>query len=833
MKIELRTNGIISPYILDEEPSASWRVTDAPARYRQAGYRITAFTEPDGDKASLLYDSGYVPAEDNTDIPMPMSLSSSQRVFWCVALTDAEGNEYVSDAARFETGLIRPEDKKAEWITAGECYLTNWSVLMRREFAAEKDIARAKAYVSGPGIYVMSINGKRAGDCVLDAAQTEYRQKILYNAYDIAPLLREGNNCVGVSLGDGWYHQSQLMEGRGIYGDPCLWLQIEIDYADGTRQYVLSGEGFRVSRGPVTMNNLYTGETYDARLEQDGWDRPGFDDAHWANAAIDTAPKGELRAQLMPPIRVTREIKPVSVREAQRGIFVFDMGENMAGYARLTVMGYPGNEITLRFAEVVDENGMLQPDTTGVLHIRGVQTLRYICAKEGMVDWEPSFTYFGFRYIEITGAHCDIDESCLTACKVHTDLAPLSAFECDMPILNQLEGMFRNTFTSNIHGLPTDCPHREKCGWTGDANIISDTAMLMYDALRFWDKYVGDIVDAHREYGQYNNVVPGRRGCLDTVPAWGTALITIPYRLYEAYGARSAVEKYYDEMAAYAAYILRNTTDYIMNDHEYRLGDWAAPYGYDAAEHFRQTNTAYIYLALTVMEKCALLLGKENDAARYRDTAARVKDAMNRAFYDYDAHTYGTQTLNAFCDGIGIAPEGERDKMADWCERDIEAHGCHITCGHIGIRYLFKFLTAAGRTDTIRRIFEKRDYPSFGEQIDGGATTLYECPGLDRGEHSLNHPFKGGYCLWLYEDVLGVRKTKPGYKEFTVKPLTTAIIREARGSIDTVNGTIRVDYRAGSYFRVTVPAGTRARVYVPGPDGAFTEYELTGGDYAF
>lgn len=833
MKLHLYTNAMSRPLALDDAPVLSWKAENAPENYRQAAYQISVASSEEKLGCPDIYAGALVESDRSVEVKLPVALTASARYYWQVAVTDAQGQTTVSEPDWFETGLLTEKDWRAGWICAGNRYVTNWSMLMRREFSVRGRVKKAKAYISGLGVYVLHVNGRRVGDHVLDPAQTEFPQKVFYCAYDVTDMLQQGHNCLGVKLGDGWYHQSQLMEGYGIYGDPCLRLQLEIEYEGGTCQYVLSDNGFTCSLGPVTMNNLYVGETYDARLEQKGWDLPGFDDRTWYPAVPDTTPKGEMRAQLMPPIRVTREIKPVSMKEVVPGVFIFDMGLNMAGFARIHLTGTPGNEVTLRFSEALGPDGMLDVSTTGVFHIRGVQTQRYIFGETGEITWQPDFTYFGFRYIELTGAHCDVTEDVVTALKVHTDLAEKTRFECAMPLLNQMEQLLRNTFTSNIHGLPTDCPAREKCGWTGDANIISDTAMLMYDAIRFWDKYTEDIVTARKEHGYYPNVVPGKRGCLDTVPAWGTALINIPWYMYETYGAASMIEKYYDDMAAYTAHIEANTTNYLHNDHKYKLADWAAPYGYSSAEHFFQVSTAYYFRAVDVMSRCARLLGREEDAVRYADTAAHVKDAMNAAYYDYEQHTYGTQTLNSFCADIGMAPDGEEEAMAKWCCQDIAAHDYHITCGHIGIRYIFNFLTKHGCFETLEKLLATRTEPSFAHQIDSGATTLWEdAQSHTTGYSSLNHPFKGSYCVWLYEDVLGVKKNEPGYKTFTVKPETTSIIPWAKGSVDTVYGEIKVDYQLGDHFCVTVPANTTAHVFVPQTDGSYQEHHLGCGEYS-
>ncbi len=840
MDFTLYCDSLVNPIVVDRAPRLSWKIGGDPASvttgvtdgFIQTSYMIRVATCREKLADADVWCSGEVFSDQSVDIELPAELKSSTRYWWNVAVTDAAGTMHISEPDWFETGLLNQEDWRAEWISAGSRYITNWAMQYRREFLVCSEVAKAKVYISGLGFYELTINGRKVGDHVLDPAITEFPQKIFYVGYDVTDRLQRGGNALGVVLGDGWYHQSQLMEGGGIYGDPCLLLQLEITYKSGVKQYVVSDGGWKTFYSPITMNNIYVGETYDGRMEQPGWDLYGYHENGWFQAVPDNAPKGKLVPQLIPPIRVTQELKPAAVTMPQEGVFVFDMGKNFAGYVRLKVFGTPGNEVVMRFGEAVTQDGMVDVDSSGVFHIRGVQTLRYIFGKTGEIVWEPRFAYFGFRYVELTGAHANVTAETLTGLKVHTDLAPKADFVCAMPILNQMQELFRNTFTSNIHGIPTDCPAREKCGWTGDANIIADTSMVMWDAQLFWDKYIDDIVTAHREHGVYNNVVPGKRGCLDTVPAWGTAILTIPWNCYQAYGCRSVLEKYYDEMAAYTAYMQANTTGYIYNDHPYKLADWCAPYGYDPAQQYFETSTAYYYYGLCIMAQTAGVLGRKEEEKHYADLAEKVKEVFLAKYYDAENHCYGTQTLTSFCAEIGLYPEGEKAAMAAWCARDIVNHDYHVTCGHLGLRYIYKFMSEFGYYEVLEKTLNSRTYPSFGAQIEMGATTLWESFTLSTHRQSLNHPFKGAFSLWLYEDVLGIKKTSPGYKTFTIKPVVTPIVPWAKGEVQTVYGKIAVDYKVGSHFLVTVPANTTAEVYVPQEDGSFLRHTLKSGFYS-
>ena len=838
MNVELLTSGMVRPLGIDFPPAFSWR-GDIP--FAQAAYRITVRTG-----GAVVYDSDWVASSDSQWIPADFPLAGRTAYVWSVSLRDTEGTVHDLGESGFETGLLSDDEWQAAWIGAGKRYKANWAMYYRREFTVQGKVASARLYFAGLGIGVPHLNGKRVGDHRLDPAQTEYPQKVFYSVYDVTDCLSAGKNCLGAELGDGWYSQNQLMDGDGVYGLPCLRAQLDVTYADGRRETVATDPSFRVGYSATVYNNLYIEEACDCRMEQPGWDTAGFDDSGWFDAVPDTTPKGCMRWQFLPPMRVTREIRPTAVTMPQNGVHILDFGENLTGTVRLHVKGKPGNVIRIRFAEALDADGMLDVDSTGVFHICGVQTLTYtfgdkaaggrqMCDENGQFYysggsecvWEPEFCYFGFRYAELTGAHDTVTADTLTALKIHTDFPDASSFDCDLPILNTMEQLLRRTMPNNAQGLPTDCPHREKCGWTGDANLISDSGLIMWNCKSYFEKYVQDIIECHKTIGLYVNVCPGKRSCLDTVPAWGTALITIPYRIFRAGGDLRVLRTYYDEMAAYGRYMLSESKDGVYKDHGYKLADWAAPYGYKSEYHFFEVSGMYMFFAFRLLADAAGRIGRDDEQAFWAEKAAFEKETVMRLYYKYDEHTYGTQTLNAFADELGLIPAGEEQAAADWTETDIIAHDCHITCGHLGIRYIYRYMNKYGKNDTLRAVLTSRTYPSFGAQLDAGATSLWETFELSTHNQSLDHPFRGSYCVWLYEDVLGIRPLEPGYRRFAVSPVP-GIVGRAAGHIDTPYGRIAVSHGEG-HVTVTVPWNTTASVTLP--DGSTRE--LTAGSYSF
>lgn len=814
MRFKLLCDDTVRPLTVGMRPRFTWIAEGAEGNYQMA-YRLCIAEDASFD--SCVYDSEKVQSAESVAVEADCQLVGNTRYLWRVTIWDDAGQEYTSQTEYFETALLSKEAWKAKWIDAGNHYRTNWAMEYATEFACEK-IKRAKAFICAPGTYTWELNGVEPDNRRLEAAQTDYTERVLYSVYDVTELIRN-KNTVKVTLGDGWYHQSQLMDGGGEYGNPCLLFQLEIETEDGALLHIISDESWKVTYSSTTYNNIYIGEVYDGRIQ--GPDMPVF------SASLCEGPMGSLEPEKLPPVRITKELSPVRISMNQDGVHIYDFGENMAGVVRLHAYGVPGNRIVMRFGEALDENGNLDVDSTGVFHISNIQTLIYTVGERGEFVWEPRFTYFGFRYVELTGLHGVPETSTLTALKLNNDLEQCSDFSCSEAVLNDMYRLAKNTFTSNAQGTPSDCPAREKCGWTGDTNVVGEFILPIYDCRQFYSKYLGDIRTSYRETGTFYNIVPGKRRCGETVPSWGGVLITLAWNCYMQYGDTKYLSENYDTMEAYMEWTKKDTTDYICNLNAYPLGDWCAPYHYNAAEHSVQINTAYYYYCAKLLGQIAEVLGK--DASGWTDLAGHIKTAFNSAFYHAFEGSYGTETLNAMCVMIGLCEEGQEERLASWCNDDVIRHKYHTTCGHIGLRYIYSVLSRYGYNETVEKVLSNSEAPSFKAQIDAGATTLWETFEMDIHNQSLNHPFKGGYCSWLYEDILGVSPSAPGYREFTVCPRCMDIVPEVKGYIDTARGRISVSYRKENYIEVEVPFGTDCRLILPNRE----EQLLSCGSHRF
>jgi alpha-L-rhamnosidase len=581
----------------------------------------------------------------------------------------------------------------------------------------------------------------------------------MYVVYDVTSSLRSGANAVGVILGDGWYNQTAVNEakygwGDVVYGKPRLLLQLEVDLAGGSHTTVVTDSTWQAATSPVLSNNVYAGETYDARLERPGWSTAGSDNTYWEPVGIVDPPGGVLVSQKIPPVKRIKKVAPVGMTNPKPGVFVFDMGQNFAGWARLKVQANYGTTIQLRFAETIHENGMIDPASTGVGAIHVVQTDRYTCRGGGTEVWEPSFTYHGFRYVEMTGFPGTPPLDALEGIVVHTAVEQTGSFECSDEMLNRIWQTSLWTQLSNLHSVPEDCPAREKCGWLGDAHVTVEMTMYNFDMAQFWTKYVGDIETNRRSRsGIVEDIAPGRRQEPGTHPDWGSAFILIPWYMYLYYGDTAVLSEHYDGMAEFLDHMGGLAKDYIVSD---GYGDWCPPGGARPKETpVALTSTAYYFYDTIVMVNIANILGKKADVERYVQLASSIRKAYIDRFYDAGRKSFGSQTGDCLSLYLGLVPEGDEAAVAEDLVRDIvERHDTHHSTGIMGSRYLYWALGEYGRGDLAYALLHNTTYPSYGYLFSLGATTFWES--WDKNGGSLNHPMQGGFTAWLYHGIGGI-----------------------------------------------------------------------------
>ncbi|MFF1956662.1 family 78 glycoside hydrolase catalytic domain [Streptomyces sp. NPDC058220] len=698
--------------------------------------------------------------------------------------------------------------------------------LLRREFTVRKPVSRARLYISGLAYYVAELNGKRVGSQVLDPAFTDYDETVMYAVHDVTALLRDGNNAIGVTLGRGFFGMTTPnvwnWHRPPWHGEPRLLCRLEAEHPDGTRTTVVSDTDWRITEGPTLTNSLYAGETYDARRASTGWTLPGFDDSAWRHPTPRTAPKGALRAQPHDPIEVIETLTPTAITELRPGVYVVDMGRTTAGWTRLTVTAPAGTVVQLVHGEKLKEDGSVHAETG---HVPGrFQRDEYICAGgAGAEVWEPSFSYKGFRYVQVSGLPSRPRPEDVRGRVVHTKVAEVSSFGCSEPFYEQLDRAMRRTLLNNLHGIPTDTPMYEKNGWTGDAQLGAPIMEYAFGVHRFLAKWLGDLADSQNADGQLPVIVPSGGwgyGDLGPSPEWTTVYPFLVREMYRIYGDDRVAREHWPTVTRYLDWELDRVVDGLAVT---ALGDYLPPgYGGNPPEDTRLTATAYLHRALTQTAELGDLLGHGEVAERYRAAANGLKEAFNATFLDASGH-YRTakdpgyrQTSNALPLAFGLVPSGARASVLDSLVADIAARGNHLNTGALGTSVLLRVLCAHGRPEVAHAIATQRTYPSWGYWFDNGADTMWEMWPLD--SRSRDHYFQGTVVQWLYENVAGLRPGDAGYRTFTVRPDGRTGVSWARTSIRTVRGTAAVAWsKIGKDLRLTVrvPVGATAEIHVP------------------
>lgn len=863
--IKLSCEYLENPLGIDEiSPRLSWKIQTDEYNFRQKAYRILVASSLQNLENNIgdIWDSGKVISNESTQVNYAGGeLKSRQKVFWKVAVWGNTNEPPVwSETATWEMALLTQSDWNAEWIGSREPRIPvvgqkNPALYFRKKFLLEDDTQTARAYITGLGYYELYINGKKVGDHVLSPNQTNYDKRqefsyyngkianmstrVLYLTYDITSYLQKGENVVSVILGNGWYFQNEREEYVPLcYDTPRFIAQLEVENRKNQKQVIVSDQTWKIGNGPITDNNLYFGETYDARLEIPDWHHHSFDDTKLENASIVRPPEGKLHTQMSPPDRVTATIQPVAVSMPRAGVYRYDFGTMFSGWVKLKVKGEKGNKLTLTFHED-NERTYGQSDT-------------YILKGEGLEEWEPRFTWHSFRYVEVTGSETELTLENVEGKVVHTDVNSAGSFESSNDLFNRILTDFQKTQLDNMHGgVPTDCPHRERRGYTGDGQIAAQAAIFNFDMRRFYTKWLNDIADSqNRETGLVTNTVPFHNGSGGT--AWGSAYILIPWYMYLYYGDVVILEKHYGGMKKYIEYLFSLVDDdglIIEND----LGDWVPPTPIEIPASF--VSSTFYYYDLTLMSKIANVLGKNPDSDSFIAKAEELKQAFNKRYYDPVKFSYsiGYQGANVFPLAFGLVPEELVNKVFSTLTHNIEVttRG-HFDTGMMGTPYLLEVLTKYGRPDLAYTVMNQRDYPSFGYNIERGATTLWE---TWTGKDSHSHPMFGSVCAWFHKGLAGINPDpeNPGFRHTIIKPNVVDELGFVNATHTSMYGEITSNwkYDNGRFnLKVRIPPNTTASVFIPGKsvndvvvdksnvdfigvEGNFLHYEVSSGEYNF
>jgi len=781
----------------------SWSLEHEDRDEVQTSFRVEVKDAVSGEQ---VWDSGRVNSASQFVAYTGPTLSPGRRYRWRVKWWDKEGRESEwSDWSSFVTGLD-PEDWKATWITGGQ--------LMRKEFSLNgEDIASAFVFVTGLGYYELRLNGSKVGDRVLDPGWSDYDRRVLYSVYDVTGLLRD-KNAFGVILGRGRY-----VDRYGYKAPQGLLLQLLVTSTDGKSVVITSDLTWKTSAGPITSDDIYAGESYDARQESEGWDRPGYDDSSWSAAVAAEQPRGKLVAETFPPVRVVGEDKPLSVDSPSPGVYVYDFGQNFTGWVRVRASAPRGTTMKIRYAELLDDQGNLN-----VKNLRGaLATDSYTFKGEGVEEFAPHFTYHGFRYAEITGLPAVPSIESVSRQIVHSDVEVSGGFSCSDGVLNRIHSMVVRGQLSNLMSVPTDCPQRdERMGWMGDAQLTAEEAILNFWMPAFYENWVSEMEESQKDDGEISDVVPPFWKIYPADPAWGVAFLEIPWLLHVYYGDDKPIKEHYDAMKKWVEFLISRAPDKILKIIKY--GDWCPPSHIVPPETPRElTDTWYLHRSLSLISKMASLLGRGDEAKKYEELAASIADAFNSAFYNKDH--YGPGNGSQTCDVLALWAGMAKDKeaVAKHLIHDVEVeHDRHLNTGIIGTRYLFDVLSDLGRADLAYSLVVQPSYPGYGYMIREGATTLWERWELLTGGamNSHNHIMFGSVDSWFYRRVAGISvdENEPAFSHVIFRPLNLGL-KYATASIRTVKGLVHFQWSVdGRSFRarVSLPVGSRGSVYLQG-----------------
>ena len=820
------------------KPRLSWQLVSSDKDVMQTAYEVRVANSPGKLKSGkLIWSTGKVNTSQSVGIVYNgPALISMQQLYWQVRVWDNKNKSTPwSEPASWEMGILKPTEWKATWISNGdekELKASKPAQYYRKEFPITRKVKFARVYVTSLGLYQLHLNGAKVSSDLFTPGWTSYNKRLQYQTYDVTSMLK-GQNAIGVVLGDGWFRGNLGWSKKGAYYGKqlAILLQMQITYTDGTVESICSDKSWKFStNGPIVESDIYNGELYDARLELAGWDKSGYDMSKWGNVITFNKSNDILIAPQGVPVKPIQEIRPIKLFVTPKGETVFDMGQNMVGWVRLKVAGKKGDQVTLKFAEVLDKAGNFYTDNLRSAKATDV----YILKGEGTEVYEPNFTFHGFRFVKIEGLSSAPNLDQITGVVIHSDMKPTGTFSCSDTLINKLQHNIIWGQKGNFLDVPTDCPQRdERLGWTGDAQVFSMTAAFNFDVAAFYTKWMGDFTADQSPEGRVPQVVPDVLNGAGGSTAWADASIIVPWTVYLAYGDSRILETQYPSMKAWVGYMTaRAGKDHLwIGDAHY--GDWLA-FATNRSDYPGATTekdliaTAYYCYSTTLLGKIAAIIGQKEDAGKYQNLAGEIKESFNREFVTPNGRLVSnTQTAYALALAFNLLPDNLVQKAADYFAGDVKKFG-HLTTGFVGTPLLCKTLSAIGRDDLAFMLLNNRNYPSWLYPVLQGATTIWERwdgqkpdgTFQDIGMNSFNHYAYGAIGEWLYRHVAGIDiDTKnPGYKHILLAPHPGGGLRSANASILTLYGKVGSLWKFENedfVYEVVIPANTSATISLP------------------
>ncbi len=854
LQTELRSN----PVGVDlANPRLSWKIRVEENNIRQEAYQIVVAKSREDlyHEKKLVWNTGKIKSDKSTFIQYQgEDLESRQEYFWKVKVWTNKGKSDWSNINSWRMAFLEETDWNASWI--GLDSLTNkgeelYDVVntrlsaryLRKEFNLKENVRSAHLYICGLGMYECYINGEKIGADIFSPTATDYTKHVYYNCYDVSEHL-QSSNAIGVVLGNGRYFtvRNKLDERYGVppakhFGFPKLLMQMEIEYENGETQTIVSDASWKLNlRGPIVSNNEFDGEEYDSRLEFQGWTNHSFDDRNWIEAEKVEEPGGKLIAQRNPNIRTMKEIKPVSITKLN-GKYIVDMGQNMVGWLKVHLYGTKDNAVVMRFAETLNDDGSLYMD-----NLRGAKvTNRYTPKVDGVFEWNPTFTYQGFRYAEISGIDSMPRLKDLTGQVNYDEMKTIGEFETSNQTLNQI---YKNAvwgIMGNYRSFPTDCPQRdERMPWLGDRATGSYGESFIFDHTLLYEKWLQDIEDSQRESGSLPDVAPNYWPFYSDNITWPAAYIFAANMLFEQRGDQRPLKNHYSSMKRWLEYMSSNyMEDYILTKDVY--GDWCMPPESLDLIHSKDPeritdgglmSTSFYYHLLNRMSRFASILDKKQDEQYFKQQAQKVKEAYNKTFLNKEKGCYDNNTVTANLISLmhGLVPsEYQETVFYNMTERIEVRDSSHVGVGLIGIQYLMRGLNAYGRNDLAYKIASNETYPSWGYMVKNGATTIWELwngntanPAMNSGNHVM---LLGDYLIWCYENLAGIKTDKEdvGFKKIIMKPDFNVDLNYVKAKTETPYGIVKSEWDKSENsinWKVEIPANSSAILYIPAENGS-------------
>lgn len=871
--VALRCEYLTSPIGVDEmHPRLSWKTDDHTQGAVQTAYQIlvaTALSSFSSQK-DLVWNSGVVKSSSNNIVYKGAELKPFKRYYWKVRSWDKNGKLMAdSQPAYFETGMMNMSNWTGNWISDRGSINTLPAPYFRKIFNAAKKISSARAYIAVGGLYELYLNGSKVGNHRLDPMYTRFDRRNLYVSYDVTRQLQNGKNAVGVILGNGWYNHQSLavwdFDRAPWRQRPAFCMDLRITYEDGSTEVIKTDDSWKTHSGPIVFNSIYTGEHYDSRLEMPGWDTVDFDDSQWKETMLRAAPSKQIVSQLMVPIRNVEEIKPEKMVKFSNTDYLFDLGRNIAGVTRVRLKGDSGTVVRIihgeRLYTATGEKNGDKLAVKGHVDLSNIdvyhrpkdssdpfQTDIVILNGKGTIDFMPKFNYKGFQYTEILSSKpIQLEKSDLTGYFMHSDVTETGQISSSNPLIDKLWKATNSSYLSNLYGYPTDCPQREKNGWTGDGHFAVETGLYNFEGITVYEKWMAD----HRDEQQPNGVLP------DIIPTggwgygtangtdWTSTIAIIPWNLYLFYGDSKPLADNYSNIKAYVNYVNSISKGGLTT---FGRGDWVPVKSSSSLEY---TSSVYFYVDAEILAKAAKILGHQKDYIQYSELAEKIKKAINDKYFNKETCIYssGVQTELSMALQWGIVTDEFRSRVAENLAKRVAADGMHLDVGVLGAKAVLNALSDNGQAETAYKLASQDTYPSWGWWIVNGATTLYENWDINATRDiSLNHMMFGEIGGWFFKGLGGIKpdEKNPGFKNVLLQPNFVSGLNYFTSSHEGPYGKISSSWaRSGNVitYKVTVPANSSAtinfpadesKVYVKGKQiDPVNGYKITAGSYQF